>query len=64
MKLYAVFDYAKSKTKTFDFCKNNPETAVDIILMVIKLELRIKELEAKIGMNSQKSQRENIWFIC
>ena len=46
-----------TREEAIDFCKNNPEAAADIILMVDKLELRIKELEARLGMNSTNSSK-------
>jgi len=41
-----------TEQEAIDFCKNDPESAAKIILMVEKLELRIKELEEKLNMNS------------
>ncbi len=46
-----------TKQEAIDFCKNNPEAAADIIMMVEKLELRIKELEARLNMNSTNSSK-------
>jgi len=46
-----------TREEAIDFCKNNPEAAADIILMVEKLELRIKELEAKLNMDSTNSSK-------
>jgi len=46
-----------TKQEAIDFCKNNPEAAADIILMVEKLEARIKELEARLGLNSTNSSK-------
>jgi len=46
-----------TREEAIDFCKNNPEAAADIILVVNKLEQRIKELEAKLGMNSTNSSK-------
>ena len=39
------------------FCKNDPVSAAKIILMVDKLEKRIKELEARLNMNSTNSSK-------
>lgn len=38
-------------------CKNDPESAAKIILMVERLEARIKELEDKLNMNSSNSSK-------
>ena len=46
-----------TKQEAIDFCKNNPEAAADIILMVEKLEARIKELEARLDLNSTNSSK-------
>ena len=41
-----------TKQEAIDFCKNNPESAAKTILMVDKLEQRIKELESRLNMNT------------
>ena len=53
-----------TKQEAIDFCKNNPEAAAEIILMVEELkkiiaaqEKRIKELETKLNMNSKNSSK-------
>ena len=53
-----------TKKEAIDFCKNNPEAAAEIILMVEELkkiiaaqEKRIKELETKLNMNSKNSSK-------
>ncbi len=46
-----------TEQEAIDFCKNNPEAAAKIILMVDKLERRIKELEDKLAMNSSNSSK-------
>lgn len=46
-----------TEQEAIEFCKNNPEAAAKIILMVEKLEARIKELEEKLGMNSSNSSK-------
>ncbi len=46
-----------TEQEAIDFCKNNPEAAAKIILLVDKLEERIKELEAKLNMNSSNSSK-------
>ena len=46
-----------TEQEAIDFCKNDPESAAKIILMVKKLELRIKELEAKLNINSSNSSK-------
>ena len=46
-----------TEQEAIDFCKNNPEAAAKIILMVEKLEERIKELEARLNMNSSNSSK-------
>ncbi len=46
-----------TEQEAIDFCKNNPEAAAKIILMVENLEERIKELEAKLNMNSSNSSK-------
>jgi len=46
-----------TKQEAIAFCKNNPEAAAKIILMVEKLEERIKELESKLNMNSTNSSK-------
>lgn len=44
-----------TEQEAIDFCKNDPESAAKIILMADKLEKRIKELEARLNMNSTNS---------
>lgn len=46
-----------TEQEAIDFCKNNPEAAAKIILMVEKLEERIKELESRLNMNSTNSSK-------
>ncbi len=46
-----------TEQEAIDFCKNNPEAAAKIILMVDKLEKRIKELESRLNMNSTNSSK-------
>lgn len=46
-----------TEQEAIDFCKNNPEAAAKIILMVDKLEERIKELEARLNMDSSNSSK-------
>jgi len=53
-----------TELEAIEFCKNNPETAAKIILMVQDLkkiiaiqEERIKELETKLNMNSKNSSK-------
>ncbi len=46
-----------TEQEAIDFCKNNPEAAAKIILMVDKLEERIKELESRLNMNSTNSSK-------
>ena len=46
-----------TKLEAIQFCKNNPKAAAKIILMVEKLEKRIKELESKLNMNSTNSSK-------
>ena len=46
-----------TEQEAIDFCKNDPESAAKIILMVEKLELRIKELEEQLNMNSTNSSK-------
>jgi len=53
-----------TKKEAIDFCKNNPEAAAEIILMVEELkkiivaqEKRIKKLETKLNMNSKNSSK-------
>ena len=53
-----------TEQEAIEFCKNNPEAAAKIILMVEELkriiatqEIRIKELEAKLNMNSSNSSK-------
>jgi len=46
-----------TEQEAIEFCKNNPEAAAKIILMVEKLEARIKELEDKLNMNSSNSSK-------
>ena len=46
-----------TEQEAIEFCKNNPESAAKIILMVEKLEKRIKELETKLNMNSKNSSK-------
>lgn len=40
-----------TKAEAIEFCTNNPEAAAEIILMVEKLQTRVKELETRLGMN-------------
>jgi hypothetical protein len=46
-----------TEQEAIEFCKTQPEAAAKIILMVEKLEARIKELEEKLGMNSSNSSK-------
>ena len=46
-----------TEQEAIDFCKNNPESAAKIILMVDKLEQRIKELESRLNRNSSNSSK-------
>jgi transposase len=46
-----------TEQEAIEFCKTQPEVAAKIILMVEKLEARIKELEEKLGMNSSNSSK-------
>ena len=46
-----------TEQEAIEFCRNNPEAAAKIILMVEQLEARIKELEEKLGMNSSNSSK-------
>ena len=46
-----------TEQEAIEFCRNNPEAAAKIILMVERLEARIKELEDKLGMNSSNSSK-------
>jgi len=46
-----------TEQEAIEFCKNDPESAAKIILMVEKLEERIKELEAKLNMDSTNSSK-------
>ena len=46
-----------TEQEAIEFCKNDPESAAKIILMVERLEKRIKELEAKLNMNSSNSSK-------
>ena len=46
-----------TEQEAIEFCKNDPESVAKIILMVDKLEKRIKELESKLGMNSTNSSK-------
>ena len=46
-----------TEQEAIEFCKNDPESAAKIILMVDKLEQRIKELEARLNMNSTNSSK-------
>ena len=46
-----------TEQEAIDFCKNNPEAAAKIILMVDKLERRVAELEAQLNMNSTNSSK-------
>ena len=46
-----------TEQEAIEFCKNNPESAAKIILMVEKLEKKIKELETKLNMNSKNSSK-------
>jgi len=41
-----------TEQEAIEFCKNDPKSAAKIILMVERLEERIKELESKLNMNS------------
>ena len=46
-----------TEQEAIEFCKNNPEVAAKIILMVEELEKRIKELESKLNVNSTNSSK-------
>ena len=46
-----------TEQEAIEFCKNDPESAAKIILMVEQLEKSIKELEAKLNMNSTNSSK-------
>ena len=46
-----------TEQEAIEFCKNDPESAAKIILMVERLEKRIKELEFKLNMNSTNSSK-------
>lgn len=46
-----------TRAEAIDFCKNNPEAAAEIILVVEKLQQRVKELEERLGMNSTNSSK-------
>jgi len=46
-----------TEQEAIEFCKNDPESAAKIILMVERLEERIKELESKLNMNSTNSSK-------
>ena len=46
-----------TEQEAIEFCKNNPVSAAKIILMVDKLEARIKELEARLNMDSTNSSK-------
>ncbi|HHD75428.1 MAG TPA: hypothetical protein ENK95_01230 [Campylobacterales bacterium] len=46
-----------TEQEAIEFCKNDPESAAKIILMVERLEARIKELEDKLNMNSSNSSK-------
>ena len=46
-----------TEQEAIEFCKNDPESAAKIILMVDRLEQRIKELEARLNMNSSNSSK-------
>ena len=46
-----------TEQEAIEFCKNDPESAAKIILMVERLEERIKELEFKLNMNSTNSSK-------
>lgn len=46
-----------TEQEAIEFCKNEPEAAAKIILMVERLEARIKELEDKLNMNSSNSSK-------
>ena len=46
-----------TEQEAIDFCKNDPESAAKIILMVDKLEQRIKDLEARLNMDSTNSSK-------
>jgi hypothetical protein len=46
-----------TEQEAIEFCKTQPEVAAKIILMVEKLEARIKVLEEKLGMNSSNSSK-------
>lgn len=46
-----------TELEAIEFCKNDPESAAKIILMVEKLEERIKELESRLNMDSTNSSK-------
>ena len=46
-----------TEQEAIEFCKNNPESAAKIILMVERLEERIKELESRLNMDSTNSSK-------
>jgi hypothetical protein len=46
-----------TEQEAIEFCKNDPESAAKIILMVERLEKRIKELEFKLNVNSTNSSK-------
>jgi len=46
-----------TEQEAIDFCKNEPEAAAKIILMVEKLAARVKELEEKLSLNSNNSSK-------
>ena len=46
-----------TEQEAIEFCKNDPESAAKIILMVERLEKRIKELEFKLNLNSTNSSK-------
>jgi transposase len=46
-----------TEQEAIKFCKNDPESAAKIIMMVERLEERIKELEARLNMDSTNSSK-------
>ena len=46
-----------TEQEAMNFCKNDPEAAAKIILMVEKLEKRIKELENQLATDSTNSSK-------
>ncbi len=46
-----------TEQEAIESCKNNPESAAKIILMVERLEEKIKEPEARLNMNSSNSSK-------